>query len=327
MANPIRQCVTGMKSMKDVRQLTFLWVMVAGLVIMTSAVSMAQEVSPNSRGDAGLMSGTQAPPGFYLVLPSYWRANYYRLKGPRGNDFPEFQDGSISVLVTAVSAVTPWKFLGANYGGVVAGVFNNQAVTAAVGPGNLTRDNTLGVGDMYVQPITLGWHIKRADLVGGWGFFAPTGSGFRTADSWAFNYIAGTTVYPDKARKWNAATTMWYIVSLPKEHSNIDVGDFLALKGGVGHTFLKGGVANAGLAYSFEWKTTLDSGTGLPASVPIRLSHAYALGPEVNMPVFAKGGIVGILDFRYTFEFGNVYNFQGDNLAASFTFAHFLKKK
>jgi Putative MetA-pathway of phenol degradation len=311
----------------SVSRITSLCATATALLWLTPAVLRAQETGPNLRGDAGLKSGSQPPPGIYFVVPAYYRADYYALEGPRGNDFPNFQSGSIHILYPVLSVVTPWKFLGAYYGAAVAGIFSNQAVGAAVGPGDLARNNTLGTGDIYVQPISLGWHTKQADFIAAWGFHAPTGNGIRTLDMWAFEYIAGTTVYLDKARKWNAAATMWYTVSLPKGHSNIDVGDFLSLKGGIGRAFLKGGAANAGLAYSFQWKTTHDSGTALPPFVPILLSHAYALGPEISLPLFAKGGIVGLLDVRYTFEFANVYNFQGNNLFASFTLVHFFKRK
>ena len=55
--------------------------------------------------------------------------------------------------------------------------------------------------------------------------------------------------------------------------------------------------------------------------MPIAKSHAYALGPELNVPFFAKGSMVGIFGFRYTFEVGNTYNFQGRNLVLSLTLA------
>jgi hypothetical protein len=53
-------------------------------------------------------------------------------------------------------------------------------------------------------------------------------------------------------------------------------------------------------------------------------NKAYGVGPEISVPIFAKGSVVGLIGFRYTFEVGNSVNFQGNNLVASFTLAKLL---
>jgi hypothetical protein len=53
------------------------------------------------------------------------------------------------------------------------------------------------------------------------------------------------------------------------------------------------------------------------------LNRAYALGPEVNFPFFVKGKTAGFIGARYTWEFNNASNFQGNNLALTLTLAKF----
>ena len=101
---------------------------------------------------------------------------------------------------------------------------------------------------------------------------------------------------------------------------DIKVGQYMTIEGGVGRSFIKG-AASAGMAYVMQWKTTDDSGADIPPLLPRGKNKAYGLGPEINMPFFAKGKFVGLLGFRYTFEFANSTNFQGRNLALTLTLA------
>lgn len=137
---------------------------------------------------------------------------------------------------------------------------------------------------------------------------------------WAHELVAGTTLYLDEGKKWHAAGTMFYDIHQRKRSTDVKVGDFLTLEGGVGRSFIKG-AASAGLAYVMQWKTTADTGADISPLLPRTKNKAYGLGPEVNLPFFAKGSLVGLIGFRYTFEMGNSSNFQGNNLVLSLTLA------
>src|SRR5689334_20036027 len=65
-----------------------------------------------------------------------------------------------------------------------------------------------------------------------------------------------------------------------------------------GRSFLKG-AANVGAAYGAQWKTTSDTGSGIPPLLPITNGRVCGVGPEIDMPVFAKGRNVGLVSFRY----------------------------
>jgi hypothetical protein len=70
-----------------------------------------------------------------------------------------------------------------------------------------------------------------------------------------------------------------------------------------------------------QWKVTDDSGSDFPALLPKSKNRAYGLGPEVAMPVFAKGTLVGLVNVRYIWEFGAKTNFEGNTFLVSFTLA------
>ena len=70
-----------------------------------------------------------------------------------------------------------------------------------------------------------------------------------------------------------------------------------------------------------QWKMTDDSGSDFPPNLQKSKNRAYGLGPEVAMPVFARGPLVGLLNVRYTWEFGAETNFEGGNFLISFILA------
>jgi len=292
--------------------------LIGWLLMMICMPAAAQNLGLNLRGDVGLKSGTQPIPGYYFVIPLYCRSDYDSLRGPNGNSVPFNNSAAINLIAPAFAMTTKWKVLGANYGFQVVPPFVNQRLSIA--SGTIQKSNGYGFGDLYVQPLNLGWHTTHADFLTAYGFYAPTGSGNRTLNMWSNELVAGTTVYVDESKNWSVAGTMFYDINQSKRNADVTVGNFLTVEGGAGRSFLKG-AGSAGAAYVLQWKTTNDSGSGIPPLLPISKSHAYALGPEVNLPFFAKGSMVGIFGFRYTFEFANSYNFQGRNLVLSLTLA------
>ena len=76
-------------------------------------------------------------------------------------------------MFPSIIVVTPKKFLGANYGFMVAPPF------ATIRPERATVEPVepdWGFNDTYVVPLYLRWHTPRADFVAVYGLFAPTGT-------------------------------------------------------------------------------------------------------------------------------------------------------
>jgi hypothetical protein len=127
-------------------------------------------------------------------------------------------------------------------------------------------------------------------------------------------------------KKVNLSTMMYYDFNRTKNTGDIKVGNILTLAGGVGRSFLKG-AGNLGVAYGAQWKTTHDSGSDIPQVLPITNGRAFGVGPEFDMPVFAKGLNVGILSFRYLWLVGAKTALGGQTLSVSFTFARIIPPK
>jgi hypothetical protein len=278
----------------------------------------AQALGFNLRGDAGLRSGSQPGPGYYFTIPIYYRSHYDSLRGPNGGVVADGIESDVNLLAPAVAATTKIKILGGNYGFQIVPPFMNQRLAVAA----IDAEGTTGYAfsDVYVQPFNLGWHLKGADFIVGYGFLAPTGSGRRSLDMWGHEIVAGSTIYPTQSKNLHIATTVFYDIHQKKQGIDLTVGDYLTLEGGVGFSFLKG-AASAGAAYVVQMKTTDDSGADQgPLAIGTR-NKAYGVGPELSIPIFAKGKTLGLIGVRYIFEIGNKTNFQGDNLAVSFTVA------
>jgi hypothetical protein len=292
----------------------------ASLCLFATHPSHAQELGNVVRSDMGLKSGTQLPPGYFFTIPLYYVEDYTSVRGPNGNAIPGKVTGDVKLFIPVASVTTKWKLLGANYGFKVAFPISTQAVGSTLVP--ISKANNYGFGDIYIQPINLGWHLKHIDYLVAYGFYAPTGSGIRSLYQWTHTPMFGVTYYFDSAKKWTIAANATGEIHQVKTNTDILVGNFLTVKGGFGYSFLKG-AASAGIDYVGQWKTTHDGGTNLPAILPNTLNKAYGVGPELNFPVFAKGKLAALIGARYVWEFHNSSNFQGNNLALTLTLAKF----
>jgi hypothetical protein len=199
-----------------------------------------------------LKAGSQPPPGFYFTAPLYYRHSDVSIFDAQGNQVLKHATPAFNLfMLPSVQWVTPFKVFGAKVGvspsqWILNGVFNQATA-------NFQRSTSYGFGDIYVQPLVLGWHTPRADVTAGYAFFAPTGSGFAGRHMWVDEIDFGTTLYLDSGKKYNASVMMFYDFK-NKNNTNITVGDIVALSGGIGRSFLKG-AANAGVAYGAQWKT------------------------------------------------------------------------
>ena len=274
-------------------------------------------------GFTGLQAGTQPPlPGYYVTIPLFYDYHDISIYGPQGNQVLKDATTGINVIVLpSFDVVTPFKILRANYGASFTEYIANGRVDVAAL--NFSRSTAYSYGDIYVQPAVLGWHLKRADITAAYAFFAPSNTS-ASLHMWVNEIDFGTTLYADAARKWNVSTMMYYDFNSKKNNADIKVGQIMTLSGGVGRSFLKG-AANAGVAYGAQWKMTHDSGSGIPPLLPIANGRVFGVGPEIDMPVFAKGKNFGLVSVRYLWPSGPKEALGGQVFMVSFTFARFLK--
>jgi len=289
------------------------------VLIFSSLPLSAQYLGDQLIGFTGLKAGSQPPPGYFVTLPLYFRDSSLSIYNAQGSRVLKNGTADINLFVLpSLQVVTPFKILGATYGAAYTQWIMNGSLTLVAL--NFQRSTRYGFGDIYVQPVILGWHIPHADITAGYSFFAPTGAGSAGHHMWVHEIDFGTTLYADAAQKWNVSTMMYYDFNGTKSDTNVKPGQILTLTGGAGRSFLKG-AANVGAAYGAQWKTTHDSGPDIPSFLPITNGRVFGVGPEVGMPVFAKGRNVGLVSFRYLWLVGPKTNLGGQTLTASFTFA------
>ena len=152
----------------------------------------------------------------------------------------------------------------------------------------------------WFVPSTLGWHTKRADVTAGFQFYAPTGTYERGGSEnvgrgmWTYEPFVGATFYFDEKRTVSAATTAFWEFHGDKKDTTTKVGQILTLQGGVGKSYLGGGLI-LGAAYYAQWKVTKDElavfilpdGTGFVVDVPGK-HRVYGFGPDVTLPIASK---------------------------------------
>jgi hypothetical protein len=287
-------------------------------LVLAASQAQGQYLGFNALGDYGLKSGTQPAPGMYFVLPTFYRAGYDGLRNASGNSVGSNVNVKMNFLITGAQVTTEKKILGATYGFQVLPIFIDNRLTLP--RSDAEKGNGLGWGDMYIQPVNLGWRKSKADFLAAYGIWAPTGTKGRTLNLWGHELAGGTTYYFDQQKKWHAAGTAFFDMHQTRSDKDIKVGNYLTLEGGAGRSFLKG-AGQAGLAYAMQWKVSDDSGSDVAAISRGNRNRVYGLGPSITMPVFAKGNLVGLVNATYLREFGARTNFEGNVFIFGFTLA------
>ena len=274
--------------------------------------ALAQLYGFNIKGDQGAKAGTQPPPGAAFGAPLYWYSTD-TIKNRDGQALAVPGDLTMFIGGPLLNVVTTRKVLGANYAFAVVLPFANTRLEIP----RLDHDPGAGVSDMYVQPINLGWHGPRADVLAGYGFFAPTGRYSEGAKDntglgmWGHELFAGTTVFFDQNKAWHGATVAALEFHSQKQDSDAQVGTLLTLEGGFGRDFLRG-AASVGLAYYSQWKVTEDTLAPIADLILRGKNRVAGLGPELTLPIAARNTVYGFVTLRYQWELGARTTTEGD---------------
>lgn len=222
--------------------------------------------------------------------------------------------------------VTNLKILGGNYGGSVLVAFASSRIEGDI----ISTKSSLAFTDIYVQPMQLGWHTKKADFTVGYALYLPTGkyelggndnSGMGILTN---EFSAGSTYYFDTKKEWNISALLSYALNSKKKNTGnneIKPGSLLAIEGGLGKTWEKTVkdnplpmIINAGMVYYMQFKTGQDEMT-IPQinSSTFELKNKdkiYALGAEANIFIPSIKSSIGI---RWLSELGAINRTQGNS--------------
>ena len=272
----------------------FRMMLVAALACMIfggGSSALAQQKGQWVPGQFGLNAGVIPDPGFtYANLALNYSAS--QLNNSSGNSIPGI-NGTYSFWVdeNVIYYVPKHKFLGAYFMPyVVLSYANGELVANITGTSLNTGGGGSGFADMYVQPLNLGWHLKRTDVNVGYAFTAPTGRFTPGASDnvgsgyWGNNITSGTTFYITKNKGTTAnLATDWeihgqrQIASTPAgQFSNKTPGQAFTDEWGVGQVLpLKkdfSRLLQLGLVGYDQWQVSSNGGTVIVAGIPVNAS-------------------------------------------------------
>ena len=294
--------------------------MVALLMVLgVSGEAQAQLKGHYLPGFTGLGNGTQPQPSISLGAPIY----LYRtdtIKDASGHAIGVNPQINEAFTAFSVAMVTNAKVLGANYGFQVLPV---DAIKSRIEANSLDVSNSLAISDIYVMPVWLGWHPKRADFIATYGFFVPTGewelggSDNSGLGMWSNDFQFGATVHLDDKKEWTTSVLATYEIESHKKDTDIKVGDILTIEGGTGKAFYEKvtgsaipRITNVGVVYYAQFKVTADTGFGpvIDAVLADSKDRVFGVGGEVNVFLPQPKLLLGV---RALPEFGARTHTQG----------------
>jgi hypothetical protein len=249
-------------------------------------------------------------------------------------------DVDMMVLAPTYIWVSPWTIGGARYGAYVTPVFANTSLSAALtnatGAGRSVETSHFDHGDLFVQPLWLGWAKPKLDLALGYGFYAPVGHyetesltlpvvGPVTVEGednigygfWTHQFQGSASWYPWQDRRMAVVSALTYEIHGDKDGFDLTPGDTMTLNWGVSqylplksdHSLL----LEVGPAGYSSWQTTDDTGSD-------------ARNPEVHDEVHAAGGQLGVtfvqwktsVNFHYFYEYAAEDHFAGHSIGLNF---------
>jgi hypothetical protein len=305
----------------------------ACIFLGVASSAFAQQKGQWVPGQFGLNAGVIPDPGLtYANLALNYSAS--QLNGPAGNSIPGIS-GTYSFWVdeNIIYYVPKYKFLGGYFMPYVALNYASGELVANITGTNLSGGGGgSGFADTYIQPLNLGWHLKRADVNVGYAFTAPTGRFTQGASNnvgsgyWGNDITSGTTVYitKNKGTTANLATAMEFHGQ--KNGTNITPGQTFTMEWGFGQVLpLKKDMsmlAQLGLVGYDQWQTSKSTGTLTVGGIPIPESSipyysVHAVGVQANIILPAKD-LVGF--FKYYDEYHALARPQGRTIVFGFSY-------
>jgi hypothetical protein len=259
--------------------------------LIAAAPAEAQQIGHKVLGSLGLLAGSQPDSGLYVVdqFASFGADEVF---DSAGHPIPVRLDLAAwaNPIGFQVTFKLPWHLM-----------YMNISAAAPIAQVSLQTNlpeasvDEFGFGDVFVQPIKVGWKMTQVDLVAGYALYAPTGlyvpraSGSIGHGQWTHEFSLGGMVYFDRAKTWSVSALTSYDLNQRKEGIDITRGDTFQFQGGAGKTFRPPGKTFQsvvmGLAGYGLWQVRDDRGADLPAALRGARDLDLGLGPELNSTV------------------------------------------
>ncbi len=274
-------------------------VSLAAAMLATGRARAQQQVGHEILGTLGLQAGSQAPTGLYLVDQfAYYHSNEVVDQNGRALPVGLKANALLDGLAVSVSLELPRiaTFVNASVGiPVVYLDASTQTPRLSVQP--------RGLGDLYVQPLKLGWQPGSVEIVAGYAFYAPTGSfddeGTIGAgrSQWTQQFSVGGTLHFGPGKTVNLSALASFDIYGTKIGAELRRGDTLQVQGGLGATVMR--LVNVGIAGYGLWQLTDYGGSALPVNLQGARDRDLGVGPEIDLAVPSA---LGRLTLRYTHD-------------------------
>jgi len=310
---------------------------VAALALCVAAPARAGELGHYSPALADIRDYMMpAKPGFYFKEYDYFYTtdtfkdrNGDKVKTiplPGGGTATLNVDVNLFVLAPAFMWISDWDVLGGHYGAYIIPTFGNSSLGASLatttGFGRSVDDSGFGIGDLFVEPLWLGWNREHWDFNVGYGFYAPVGK-FQQGDAdniglgfWSHQFQSAVAWYPVKERTTAIVAAVTYEINQEVEDSDVTPGQRLSINLGADQLVplgASGFVLDLGLGLYGQWQTTDDTGSGV--FQPGVHDQIYGFGPEVGL-IYVPWNAALTLKWQHEFLAQN--RFEGENVTLNF---------
>lgn len=268
------------------------------IVLLTSAAA-GQDLGHRIIGTQGLNAGRQMGPGLYVgdQLVFYGAET---LRDRNGAPIPvegfrmEALANALGVMfVFHIPEIATFASVGAAAPLARVSVNSDRPETSI---------DRFGLGDIFLQPLRLGWRIDHLDVITSYALYVPTGlfqlgEGGVSSGQYTQEWSLGATVYADIERRYYVTALASYDLYHRKNGIDITRGDSVQIQGGMGVNLF--GLVDVGVVGAALWQVRDDRGSELPSVLQGARDGAYALGGElgITLPV-----IRGRLTARYERE-------------------------
>ncbi len=262
------------------------------------------------KGEFGMMGGTMAPPGLYVG--AFGSLNWAdELKTAQG-DTISGPDVNQTVFGPLLMFVSSDKILGANYGFVLGVPIANARIEFP--RLDVVSETGYALSQLWVVPVSLGWHFSQADVTLHYAFYPPTGRYTPGASDntglgmWCNELSLRGTYFFDRNKDWHASLSAFYDMNGKKEGLDWKTGNPVTLMYGAGRNFGSGMLKSwAGVAGYAQWQVTDTTGADAPVVARLNKTTIYGVGPELTT-------LQGALTIRYFWQFGGKFSTQGQGL-------------
>ncbi len=276
-----------------------------------------QDIGHKVLGGVGIDAGGQSEPGLYIAARVVRYAST-ELRDRAGDVVPvqgfdlDAWGGTLGVAYVVKPARAP--YLSFAFSAPVA------KLSLSVDDPRAAIDRS-GFGDMYVQPLKVGWRWPRFDAVSSYALYVPTGRFEPRGGSgigrgfWTQQLSLGGAAYLSEDRTRRVSALASYDGNFRKRGIDITRGNTVQVQGGAGVGVAKVGVV--GIAGYALWQVTDDKGSDLPPVLRGLRDRVFGLGPEVQV---ALPKLRARAELRMTFEFGVRARPDAEVLAGGFTY-------